>query len=173
MRSRSTCLTFLLMVVLSGCRENEEPLLAPLTSIEISGEVLWERIAQTFDYHSYSYWPGHKGVREGQAPHGPFHSIYINRTLRESLPDSDAIAEIGSIIVKDSLNASRELTSITVMVKVDGYDPDNGDWFWAKYSPVGTVQAEGSPKGCIACHAGMAHNDYIIVKRLDDKSVQE
>jgi len=25
----------------------------------------------------------------------------------------------------------------TVMYKVEGYNPDAGDWFWVKYSPQG------------------------------------
>ncbi len=54
--------------------------------------------------------------------------------------------------------------SLTAMYKREaGYDPEDGDWFWAKYNPDDTVQknpagvalagrvAKGAPHGCIAC----------------------
>lgn len=49
-----------------------------------------------------------------------------------------------------------------------GYDPDNLDWFWARYNPDGSIAenpmgvalagrvAKGMEDGCIACHAGAA-----------------
>ena len=57
----------------------------------------------------------------------------------------------------------------SVIVKVNGYDPDNRDWFWAMYEPDGTVLAEGSPGGCISCHEGMRSNDFVIINPLDEE----
>ena len=91
----------------------------------------------------------------------------MNRTLLESLPISGGIAPYGSIIVKDNLNASRVLDGVTVMAKVKGYNPEVGDWFWAKYGTDGSVQAEGKPGGCIGCHEGLKENDYVVVQMLD------
>ena len=58
------------------------------------------------------------------------------------------------------MSSDSEVLAITVMAKVTGYDSENGDWFWAKYDPDGTVTAEGSPKGCVSCHSGMRQNDF-------------
>jgi len=160
--------TALLPACLAGCnRQVEEPLLAPLEADEISGERLWERIASESDYTSYAFWPGHEGERPGQAPHGVIHRIYVNRTLLEGLPAADLKAPAGSIIVKDNLDASGNLGAITVMAKVPGFDPENGDWYWARYTPDGTAAAAGSLQSCIVCHAGVADNDYVIVRPLD------
>ena len=55
-----------------------------------------------------------------------------------------------------------------------GYDPEDGDWFWAKYNPDDTVQknpagvalagrvAKGAPHGCIACHSEAPGGDLIF-----------
>ena len=154
--------------VLASCSRAEEPDVAPLVAAEISGARLWQRIAEEADYKSYAEHPGHEGIRPGQSPHGRFHIVYINKLLADALPLPDRRAPVGTIIVKENLTAEKELDALTVMVKVEGYDPAHNDWFWAKFAPDGTVQAEGSPGGCIKCHEGMVHNDYVIIRRLDE-----
>ena len=167
MNKKALIVISLILVTVSSCQKEEEPLFSAITVNDISGELLWKRITEDFAYSGYSFWPGHEDVRAGQAPHGSLHRIYVNRTLLEGLPTQDRIAADGSIIVKDNLTATRELDSVTVMAKVEGYNPEAGDWFWAKYEPDGTVQVEGKPGGCIRCHEGVAENDYVIVRRLD------
>ena len=56
----------------------------------------------------------------------------------------------------------------------DGYDSDNQNWFWAKFTPDGGLDknpkgmmlagrvAKGKPKGCIACHTAAPGGDYIF-----------
>ena len=156
------------VVVMAGCSAtSEEPVLEPLEAEGITTEILWERITEESDYTSYAYWPGHEGERPGQAPHGVLHRIHVNRTLLEALPAADKRAPAGSIIVKDSLDASGNLINITVMAKVDGYSPENGDWYWAMYGPDGMARAGGELNGCITCHEGLKSNDYVIVRQLD------
>lgn len=168
MKKYVVCISvFLAIGFLSGCAKKEEPAVPQLALNEISGERLWERISSESPYERYTFWPGHEGVQLGQAPHGIFHKIYANRDLAESLPRGDSKAPYGSIIVKENLNSEKELAKITVMVKVEGFDPENGDWFWAAYTPEGMEEASGSLRGCIGCHEGMADNDYVIVQRLD------
>lgn len=61
------------------------------------------------------------------------------------------------------------LGAYTVMFRREtGYDPENLDWFWARYNPDGSVAqnpmgmalagrvARGMDEGCIACHKGAA-----------------
>lgn len=157
-----------LAFVVVGCsRSVPEPVLPPLEVSGISAQALWDRITVESNYREYGYWPGHEGERLGQSPHGPVHRIYVNLTLLDALPVADRIAPVGSIIVKDNLNSSRELNSITVMAKVEGFDPDHNDWYWASYGPDGTPRGAGALDGCIACHDGVSANDYVIVRMLD------
>lgn len=160
----------LFVLLLAGCggggARNAE-VLDPLSEDEISGKRLWTRIREEHDYRNYSYWPGHEGLQPGQAPHGPYHKVFVNPTLYNALPVEDKTVPDGGIIVKENYSADEQLASLTVMSKVEGYNPEAGNWFWAKYGPDGEVQAEGSPNGCISCHAGMKQNDYVIIRPLD------
>ncbi|MBI9099085.1 MAG: cytochrome P460 family protein [Spirochaetaceae bacterium] len=157
-------LTIFILLLTSCSKEIQQ---TPLTSEEISGERLWERISRESHYSEYSFWPGHEGINPGQAPHGVNHRIYINKDLFNALPIESKSTPYGTIIVKENMNSDWEVLKITVMAKVNGFNPEGGNWFWAAYSPEGEVQAEGTPKGCISCHEGMKSNDFIIIRQLD------
>jgi hypothetical protein len=159
-----------LVIVIGACSKPVEKQTIPLQKAEISGKVLWTRITAESDYNSYAYWPGHEEIQPGQSPHGVYHRIFINNFLSEALPVSNKISPEGTIIVKENINSDKKIDAITVMAKVKDYNPEVGDWFWAKYSPEGEVIAEGTPGGCISCHEGMVTNDFIIVRPLDLES---
>ena len=71
----------------------------------------------------------------------------------------------GAIVVKENYGEDKEtLMAVTPMYKVQGYNPDAGDWFWAKYGPDGKVETAGKVESCIDCHnAGKAGN-YIFTE---------
>lgn len=167
MKKQITAILLLLTILLSCSEEIRQP---PLKSKEISGERLWQRIHSESPYPDYSFWPEHEGINPGQAPHGVNHRIYINGDLMSVLPVDSRIAPFGSIIVKENMNRNNEVLKITVMAKIEDYNDEGGNWFWAAYSPKGEVLAEGTPKGCVSCHSGMKNNDYIIVRPLDQRN---
>ncbi len=140
---------------------------SPLTKEEISAERVWQRVTEEYDYKQFPEWPGHEGIQPGQAPHGRLHQIYINPILYNALPAEDKIVPYGSIIFKENLNIDEERVAITVMVKVDGFDPEHNDWYWIKYTKDGEAVAEGKVDGCISCHEGVKDNDYVIIRPLD------
>lgn len=100
----------------------------------------------------------------GSAPHGEYLV-----TLEHEL---EVDGETGPVLVKrnytgedisaEAVSNSPEeyLDSITVMYQRDGYDPENNDWFWAKYLPDGSFDLApeeaplvGRATGCITCHS--------------------
>ncbi len=116
---------------------------------------------------------------KGTEPHG---SILINLER-----DITVDGRTGRAIVKKNYrgrnatvssvytNPRENLDSITVMFEREaGYDPANGDWFWVKYGPGGTVLenqkhtklagkvAKGADQGCIACHRAAPGRDFIF-----------
>jgi len=127
---------------------------------DADAEALWKYITEESPYTKWSFWPDHQGMQEGRAPHGPLHKVYVNAPALNS--DKPPVA-YGAIQVKESYNEDKELKAITVMYKVKGYNPDDGDWFWAKYSPEGKADKAGKPAGCIGCHGTRAKNDFILV----------
>jgi len=67
------------------------------------------------------------------------------------------------------------LKAVTIQFKrEEGYDSENKNWFYGKYSPDGSLQsnpkgvklagrvAKGAPTGCISCHKAAPGGDYIF-----------
>jgi len=52
------------------------------------------------------------------------------------------------------------------MVKVPGYAPDSGDWFWGRIAPDGSVMAGGTPDGCVGCHSQVEDNDWVFNSQM-------
>lgn len=123
-------------------------------------QALWNYITKVSPYTSWSFWPDHKGMVKGRAPHGPWHKVYVND---KALNSTKTPVQYGAIEVKENYNQSKKLKVITVMYKVKGYNPAAGDWFWVKYQLNGKADKFGKPKGCISCHGVRADNDYITV----------
>ena len=130
---------------------------------------LWRTIR---GYQRWSSYPGLGGWQDGVSPHGKVLKYFINRTAQQN-PSNP---RDGYIIIKENYGKrGGPLMAVTVMKKQRGYDPDNADWFWAKYMPDGTIAknpkgmqlagrvAKGMPKGCIACHGNAAGGDYLFI----------
>ena len=127
----------------------------------------------------YEDWLIKSDYYEGQKPHGEilrtyFSIIHINGNsyhtiVKDNFGGKDADVETVS------KNPDKYLKVVTIMVKrEDGYDPDNNNWFWVKYSAGGEILkndkgmalagrvAKGMNTGCIACHSGAEGNDYVF-----------
>ncbi len=133
----------------------------------ITGEILWNRITKEDNFRIYAYWPDHKGMRPGKAPHGPYHKIFINDIIQNALPISNKIIPNGGIVVRESYDLDQAFDNISVMIKVKGYDPENNDWFWAQYGSDGKLISSGKIMECISCHKAFKNNDYLIIHKLD------
>ncbi len=72
----------------------------------------------------------------------------------------------------ESVKKDREkfLKAVTIMIKKDGYDPKNNDWYWAKYKADGSLhqtpkgeKIAGKFPGCIGCHNSASGGDLVFV----------
>ncbi len=125
------------------------------------GVALWKYITETDPYTEWGQWPDFKGIMKSRSPHGPNVRVFVNKI---GLEMAGPPAPYGMIEVKEALSGKHKIKNITVQYKVaEGYNPKGGDWFWAKFSPEGRVDASGKVKGCIRCHRGKGDNDYITV----------
>ncbi len=108
---------------------------------------------------------------EGVAPHGMMlETLYTTATVDGHTGDLVIKRNYGpeGVSKNDVLsNPDKHLGAVTIMFRrEEGYDPDNANWFWAKYLPDGSLDknpkgmklagkvAKGMNAGCIACHAG-------------------
>ena len=108
---------------------------------------------------------------EGTEPHGlMLETFYTTATVNGHTGDLVVKRNYGPEgVTKDEVlsDPGTHLGSITVMFRrEEGFDPDNANWFWAKYLPDGSLDtnpkgmslagkvAKGADQGCIACHSG-------------------
>ena len=156
---------------------------AQMMSDEDTVTQLFQEVSEAV-YTNWAFQPGvPEGYYVGQQPHGLVLRSYANDIALEGVGSgADAFPE-GSIIVKENHmpgdvdTASMEpqapvaefkgqLDAITYMVKMPGYNPDAGDWFWAKIQPGGAIDVAGKGAGCIGCHTQVAENDYVFNSSL-------
>ena len=154
-----------------------------LAQMDMSDE---DRAMSTFEelmgapYTDWAFQPGvPEGFYSGLEPHGMVLRVYANDVAVADVEAGNGSHSEGAIIVKENhmpgdVDVSSmeqqtplpdfggNLASITYMVKIPGYNPDAGDWFWAKQQPDGTIDAAGKPEGCIGCHGQVSDNDYIF-----------
>lgn len=117
----------------------------------------------------YRNWASLPGVPAdgypGNSPHGERVKLYVNRTAAAG---QDGF-RTGSILVKENYDASGDnLMAVTVMYRSEGFAPESGDWYWAKYEPDGRVSAmnnmrvSGRVGMCIDCHRSAEGNDFVF-----------
>ncbi|MEJ2183135.1 MAG: cytochrome P460 family protein [Nitrospirota bacterium] len=126
---------------------------------------LWTYISRTDPYHQWDLWPGKGKLYEGREPHGAYLTLYTNDTAHFAAQYASRMKD-GAILVKENYNPEKKLVAITVMYKIKGYNPSADDWFFAKYTPEGEVQAGGKVKTCIDCHGTRENNDFIFTGKV-------
>lgn len=148
-----------------------------------SDEEMAERYFAEFQEAAYTEWPFEPGVPDGYyvgtEPHGMVLRSFVNDVAMADLDAGASRFSDGAIIIKENhmpgdVDVSGmtpkqavegfegDLAVLTYMVKVEGYNPDAGDWFWGRQQPDGTIDAAGKVDGCIGCHTGAAGNDYVF-----------
>lgn len=116
----------------------------------------------------YDKWMMKTDMLPGKSPHGKFLKLYYNTISVDGKPYH--------VIIKNNYMPDKKLAAVTVMIQREaGYDPDNNNWFWAKYDPDGSISkndkdiflagrvAKGMDAGCIACHKASPDNDYLFI----------
>ncbi|MBD3161696.1 MAG: hypothetical protein GF346_05515 [Candidatus Eisenbacteria bacterium] len=146
----------------SPVEEVQEPATTPP---DTTAEALWGHLMGENYAENWAHWPGKTPFYEGTRPHGALLSTYLNGTALGAVTTDAATLPSGSIIVKENYMPDSTLAAVTVMYKVDGYDPDNNDWYWLKRTADGTVEAQGRVQGCIDCHGKALDNDFVLTGR--------
>ena len=122
------------------------------------GAALWKEMG---NYRSWGHFQGHAGMEKGKSPHGKYIMTYINDSTAAQ-PDSPPP---GSIVVKENFSSEDpgSLGALTVMKRIEGYDPDNGDWFWARFEPSGKLTHSGKVSMCADCHFDAGGDDFLFL----------
>ena len=130
------------------------------------GSAVWNYIQEVDYQQNWKLWPGKGELYEGGEPHGALFTTYLNPIALQALQTKAGAMLNGSIIVKENYSPEAVFSLVTVMYKVNGYDAENNDWFWAKIGAGGDVQAEGKVMGCQVCHGAGRANDFVLTASL-------
>lgn len=106
-----------------------------------------------------------EGYTESAHPLPAYVKYYVNPAGMSDLDNPPN----GSIFIKEQFNKKKKLLGITVMKKIDGYDPENKDWYWAiadtkaKVTNAGKLNSSWT-SACISCHKkGDGGDDLLFV----------
>ncbi|MBW1711901.1 MAG: cytochrome P460 family protein [Deltaproteobacteria bacterium] len=132
------------------------------------GKALWQYISQVDPYKDWSRLPGYDSMVRASSPHSRHIELFINDIGLEAYK-ADKPLPNGTIIVKVNYGTDKEtIASITPMYKVEGYNPEAGDWFWGMYTPEGKVHREGKVFGCLNCHKKAKESNYVFTRQESD-----
>jgi hypothetical protein len=139
-RHPSWALTLLLAHLLFGCGADEQ---APDAT---GGQALWNEI-QTLDYQSWGRAPGYETPQPTTGAHGRSAIVLLNPVAAEALESPSPLGAWpdGTLIVKDSYDGG-VLTLVAAMKK------SSQSWYFAEWSPDGSVRFAGEPSVCTGCH---------------------
>jgi hypothetical protein len=128
------------------------------------GQALLQYITETNPYTGWPMWPGKEQFYQGTEPHGVLLTTYVNPPAEEGIRQGAKEMPYGSIIVKENYTQEKNLETVTVMYKKEGFTPHHGDWFWLKYGPQREIQEEGLVSGCMSCHAKATDSDWLFTR---------
>jgi hypothetical protein len=102
-------------------------------------------------------------------------NLYVNedaRSFRKIHPEtsgSGVVMPVGTLIVRDVLDATGAVAKVTLMAKMaKGYDPTLGDWWFGVTDPHGVPLDDtsgpqvGRLTDCHSCHIPRATDDYLF-----------
>lgn len=140
---------------------------------EPDGDAVFNYITKENYYRTWDLWPFRKETYASISVHGPLITTYITEDAETAISERAGALPYGSMVVRESHDADGELREIGVRYKVQGYDPEHNDWFWAAYTPEGEIIVEGMAGSCQECHSVVADNDYVYTSYVTDTPFQE
>ncbi|MGH7468287.1 MAG: cytochrome P460 family protein [Longimicrobiales bacterium] len=152
----------------SGTPEQTAPqAAAPATSNlpDTTAAALWAYLRQVDYSQNWRLWPGKDRLYKGTEPHGMLLTTYVNDLALDALTNGAQNMPPGALIVKENYMPDSTLAAITTMYRVQGYDAQHQDWFFAKHDPQGKVEVAGRVQMCQSCHQTAAGGGYLFSTR--------
>lgn len=113
-----------------------------------------------------------RGVIESDA-HNAYVEILMNKKAVAAYREVKSLFPVGSKLYKPLYGdpGGKNFARLVIMVKMEeGYDSENGDWWYGVYDESGTKMAyEGRIPECISCHAMAKETDYMFSRSVMKK----
>ena len=160
---------------------------SPLTGLIAaeSGSEFGSAIDDAYAARLWAYMVDNQLVGEERIRRFPFVGSRPHGSIQEVIAaEAEIDGHTGRLIVKHNYGANEELSpksvyatsqnenyvALTIMFqREEGYDQSNNDWFWAEYSPDGSIlvyqgaHLSGRAPLCLGCHTPLGGNDREIL----------
>ena len=135
----------------------------PVGQDRVEADTLEAEIADYKQWDPPELWEGKFYKSEHPVP------AYVNYYANAIANDSLEKPADGAVFVKEQFNKDKQFIGLTVMKKIEGYDPENNDWYWAiadtdlEIVNAGRLNSVWTSK-CIDCHKrGDGGGDLLFV----------
>ena len=103
------------------------------------------------------------------APHGEVKNVYVNQAPETIAPGGTQAFPYpdGTGVVKTGSQGSDGAAIVAAMRKVQGADPDHGDWVFEEFSRSSAdapYTLLASNESCWGCHAGATDTDWVFTE---------
>lgn len=109
--------------------------------------------------------------------HRAYVDIYLNEIAKEYYILEKSKFPVGSIVIKPLYPQKKRenLSRLMIMMKMeDGYDSNNGNWWYGIYDKTGTESYEhGRIISCIRCHEVAEDTDYMFSESVMHEIVSQ
>jgi len=130
--------------------------------LEIAEEVKTDIEDFETNYLQPAGWEGVVVSEDGT--HGDYVSIWADELAMTAIAEGTEFPDGATIVKCGYADESGEGDcALTAMRKIEGYDSDNGDWFWISFDGDGEVNNYGSVSGCVSCHSVDSNGDYVRI----------
>jgi len=96
--------------------------------------------------------------------------VFVNKIAKAKYLSAGSPYPVCAKIVKPIYldETGTKVLKLTVMLKMPpGYDPENGDWWYASYDKTGEFSwQQGKLSGCIPCHKQATDTDYLFSREV-------
>lgn len=112
-------------------------------------------------------------IYSGSVPHGPLRAVLEKEIFGFRTIIKKEYSELDHNKEDIKEHQEKHLTTICVMIKKEGFDKENKDWFWLRYKKDGQVDSIsnihmlGKFPACINCHKSASGNDYVFMNNKD------
>ena len=153
--------------VMTHSKKMMQPPFGTKADVDFAKEI-WQKISKA------GFLGVHGNLYVGGPPHGKVREVVEGVVDNKLVIVKSNYGGKGVSIKSVTKDPKKYLKAVTVMVKREGYDPEDKDWFWVKYAPDGTVLknkkgmqlagrvAKGMPVGCISCHQSASGADFVF-----------
>lgn len=129
------------------------------------GQAVYDYIIKTNPFQKWPLYP-RRGELYAADSHSSFLTTYVSPNTLEAIQSKGPFPDNSFIVTQmykgGRNNVNKTLNGVLVMYRVSGYNPEAGNWFWAKYGQGGKIQLEGKVALCIDCHVKAKEKDWVF-----------